>query len=236
MRAKQFPHGNLFNALKIWSPSDFDRSQWERTTASPEIIISKRLISTCERHGLTLRNAHSDRPTFVLNSDSAKELVHAIASAFKEIEELDNWVFDAKIHEDKMKPWAPLADIFNPDKNNGPSSGRMRSVDDVVNDLLLLSTILEHKSVRELFRKSSLYSHLIPLPLLPRSKYLFRSSIQSLTNLVISVQTNTPAATTSDTHDTMFNTDGMGDTTHDAEGNLQDIEDDGKNIVISTSQ
>lgn len=149
------------------------------------IYLSKILLSTCERHGLTLRNTDSkEHPYFVLNMSSAEELIHGIASAFKEIQELDNWVHqddnkDTKENstqddnkdtkEDSAPKQTPMERLYT----HSQSESRSRRSDQnqtepqvplsfVVQDFLLLSSLLEDKTVQELFRNTSLLSQLMP--------------------------------------------------------------------------
>ncbi|KAI1784941.1 hypothetical protein LXA43DRAFT_1100857 [Ganoderma leucocontextum] len=164
LRAKQFQQGNLFQSI------------------GP-------LIGACERHKLTLHNIDTKHFKFVLDIDSAEELIHGIASAFKEIEALDSWVFHSKDNDKKKKPWQPLADDSRMVDNPLDPLSETR-FNRVIYDFLLLATILEDKVVQELFSKTSLHSTLMP------------SQLRRL-------QTGAPATTKPDSHESEGD-DGLG--------------------------
>ncbi len=151
-----------------------------KITTETLIAISKGLVNACRRHKLTLQDVETS-PTFVLNIGSAKQLIHGIASAFKEIQDLDNWVFPKtevaqtqpivttkarKARKARKGPLERLAEDSRPRPDN-PDPTRL---DLVVEDLLLLSTILEVKDVQALFRNTSLLSRFMPSQL-QRRKY-----------------------------------------------------------------
>ncbi|KAI1783433.1 hypothetical protein LXA43DRAFT_1067652 [Ganoderma leucocontextum] len=100
--------------------------------------------------------------------NSAEELIHGIASAFKEIEELDKWVFETQENKNlklekktktKTKTRKPLQRLA--DDSSRTASGEKR-LDLVIEDFLLLGIILENKDVQQLFHNTSLLSQLIP--------------------------------------------------------------------------